>query len=65
LHHAVPHGGESIATEGSNAGIYAFLVLIVVLILGAVAYLGGFVGSRGDGGSDTKKIEIDVGTKRE
>jgi hypothetical protein len=52
------------AAESSNGGVYAFLVLIVVLILGAIAYFGGFLGHRGGDGGGTKRIEIDVGGKR-
>ena len=42
-----------------KGGIYALLVVIIILILGAFAYFGGFFGGRGDG--DSKKIEVDIG----
>jgi hypothetical protein len=55
--------------ERSGGGIYALLTLIVELLVGAILYFGGFLGRRGAGSGDgpgegTKKIEIDVGTKK-
>lgn len=40
-----------------NAGVYAILVIIVVLIIGAVLYFSGVLGPRDEAGDD---IEADI-----
>ena len=45
-------------SNGTSGGIYALLVVIVILIIGAVLYFGGIFGNRGSGGKDINvKIE--------
>jgi hypothetical protein len=44
---------------GSNGGIYAMLIIVVILILGVALYFSGIVGNRG--GEDTNiDVEIDA-----
>lgn len=44
-----------------NGGIYAILVIIVILIVGAVLYFSGVLGERSDAGDDINAdIEIEA-----
>lgn len=38
--------------SGGNGGIYAMLVVVVILILGVALYFSGALGTRGDGDAD-------------
>lgn len=46
--------------DDGKGGIYALLVVVIILIIAAVLFFGGFVGR----GGDTKKIEVEIGTKK-
>ncbi|MGI8784484.1 MAG: hypothetical protein ACR2L2_12635 [Acidobacteriota bacterium] len=46
--------------DDGKGGIYALLVVVIILIIAAVLFFGGFVGGRGD----TKKLEVEIGTKK-
>ena len=53
--------------QDKSGGIMALLVLIVILMIGAILWFGGFFGGRGhsgDSGGNTHKIEVDVGTHK-
>jgi hypothetical protein len=42
---------------GSNSGIYAMLIIVVILILGVALYFSGMFGNRGTEGID---IDVDI-----
>ncbi|MGH7477827.1 MAG: hypothetical protein ACRELD_16290 [Longimicrobiales bacterium] len=42
--------------NGGNGGIYAILIIIVILLVGAILWFSGALGERGD----TERIEADV-----
>jgi hypothetical protein len=45
---------------GGQGGIYAILVIIVILIVGAILYFAGVFGARG--GDDTRDIDVRIET---
>jgi len=51
---------EEPRAEPGNGGIYAILIIIVILILAAVLYMTGAFGGTGEGGEMTIESDVEI-----